>query len=58
MEFRELSAHEKAAITHRDLQKRKGLREKGKQEAMDHLFENTYRIQKAKRGIKKSKPVW
>jgi hypothetical protein len=58
MNFSELSASEKAAVTHRALQKRKEIREKGKQEAADHLFENTYRIQKAKRGIKRSKPAW
>jgi hypothetical protein len=58
MEFNRLSPHDKAAKTHRDLQKRKEIKEKGKQEAMEHLFENAYKIQKAKRGIKKSKPAW
>jgi hypothetical protein len=58
MNFSNLSAREKAAVTHRDLQKRKEIKEKGKQEATDHLFANTYRIQKAKRGIKRSKPAW
>jgi hypothetical protein len=58
MNFNNLSASEKAAVTHKDLQRRKEIKEKGKQEAKDHLFANTYRIQKAKRGIKKSKPAW
>jgi hypothetical protein len=58
MQFSNLSAREKATVTHRDIQKRKEIREKGKQEASDHLFENTYRIQKALRGIKRSKPAW
>jgi hypothetical protein len=58
MNFSQLSAREKAAVTHRDLQKRKEFRAKGKQEAADHIFENTYKIQKALRGIKRSKPAW
>jgi 16S rRNA C1402 (ribose-2'-O) methylase RsmI len=58
MNFNELSSHEKTAVTHRELERRKDLREKGKQEAADHLFENTYRIQKTLRGIKRSKPAW
>jgi hypothetical protein len=58
MNFSDLSAREKAAVTHRDLQKRRVIKEKGKQEASNHLFENTYRIQKAMKGIKRSKPAW
>jgi hypothetical protein len=58
MNFSQLSVSEKAAVTHRELQRRKEIREKGKQEAADHLFENIYRIQRAKRGIKRSKPAW
>jgi hypothetical protein len=58
MNFSNLSAREKAAVTHRDIQKRKEVKARGAKQAEDHLFENTYRIQKAKRGIKRSKPAW
>jgi hypothetical protein len=59
MLFKDLTAHEKAMQTYQDIQERRKLKEKGKREALDHLYENTYRIRKALNGIKKSrKPRW
>lgn len=58
MDFSELSASEKAELTYKELKRRKDLKAQGDKQALDHLFENTYRIQKAKRGIKRSKPAW
>jgi hypothetical protein len=58
MNFSELSASEKAALTYKELKRRKELKAQGDKQALDHLFENTYRIQKARKDIKRSRPVW
>jgi hypothetical protein len=53
MQFSELTASEKAAITYRDLQRRKAEKVRGKKAASEHIFENNLRIKKSLREIKK-----
>jgi hypothetical protein len=53
MQFNNLTPREKATITYRDIQKRKSEKRKGIKAADEHIFANTFRIQKAVREIKK-----
>lgn len=57
MGFNELSAREKAAITYRELQRRKLEKERGKKAADEHLHLNNLRIKRYLREVRYIRPV-